>query len=306
MNVENLSFGNAAGTIKTLEDVKKACKTAMTDITVGSITYKKREGNIPDKGHGRVYYYHPTEQWSVNALGMPNMGMTEFLRVLPDMVKLAHRAEKNLRVSVAGFTPDEYAAMTAECYDTGADEVELNLGCPNVWGPDGEKKPIPSFDSTLTRTILLKTRSVLSAKKKVAVKVSPVMNDRWTVRELMQMFGDLGCVSSVVGVNTIPNQEREAHDNYPGLSFEDGKHQGGGAGSMIRQSSLEFHELARTHLQSKVGYIAVGGIATGKDVFNHLRLGATGFQCGTEYLEQGGKIFSDLIEQTLTEIEQAA
>lgn len=306
MSLENISFGNAAGTIKTLEDVKKACKTAMTDITVGSITYQKREGNKPDKGYGRVYYYHPTEGWSVNALGMPNMGMTEFLQVLPQMAKLAHRAEKNLRVSVAGFTPDEYATMTAECYDTGADEVELNLGCPNVWGPDGTQKPIPSFDPALTRSILLKTRSVLRNKKKVSVKVSPVIHNPWLVRELMEFFGDVGCVSSVVGVNTMPNQERQAHDGHPALSFEDGNHKGGGAGSMIRKTSLQFQELACAYLPKSVDYITVGGISTGKDVFSRLRLGAKGFQCGTEYLERGGKIFSDLIEQTLTEIENAA
>jgi dihydroorotate dehydrogenase len=67
--LEKISLGNAAGTIKTLEQVMEACRSAMTNITVGSITLEQRHGN-----QGDTYYYHPQEQWSLNALGLPNPG----------------------------------------------------------------------------------------------------------------------------------------------------------------------------------------------------------------------------------------
>lgn len=293
MNLENIRVGNAAGTIKTLEQVEKACNSAMTEITVGSITLKQQDGNKPDKGFGRVYYYHPTKQWSLNALGMPNMGLEEFLKVLPEMAKRTHAASKKLRVSVAGYSPEEYATLTSECYEGGADEVELNLGCPNVWGPDGSQKPIPSFDPLLTRSIL--THVVRKAGgRKVGVKISPV--DRMDILEpLIAQINHSGTVSHVVACNTIPNEEDMGEDGHPALSFNIENHKGGRAGKMLFQHSLMVCDQVRRMLHEKIELVGVGGIFTGAAAKRYLDGDCSGFQCATAYVEQGERLFSNLL-----------
>ena len=304
MNIENLSVGNAAGTIKTMLDVERACgKNAMTAITVGSITMEPRKGNVADSGGGRVYYYDPNGCWSLNSLGMPNMGLAGYLQQLPEMVKRAHAAGKELRVSVAGESPDEYRIMTGECYECGVDQVELNLGCPNVWGTDGKQKPIPSYQPEVARRILLMVRSKLQKGQTVDVKISPV-EDMNILRELAKMFGDVSCVKNVVGTNTLPNQDRMGSDFNPALSFNAGNHLGGLAGSTLFTDSMRVHKKMREHLPQKVGYISVGGIMNGGALYKHLELGAVGFQLGTLYYEEGPKAFTPILEQYAIHLEQ--
>ncbi|HEV8666490.1 MAG TPA: dihydroorotate dehydrogenase [Candidatus Paceibacterota bacterium] len=306
MNIESLSVGNAAGTIKTMLEVERACgRNAMTAITVGSITLSARKGNTPDLGGGRVYYYDPNGHWSLNSLGMPNMGLAEYLKQLPEMVRRAHAAGKELRVSVAGETPGEYALMTKECYACGVDRVELNLGCPNIWGTDGHQKPIPSYKPELTQKILLKVRAQLPQGKKVDVKISPV-EDTFLLRKLAEIFADVGCVKNVVGVNTIPNQDRHGHDGNYALSFNGGNHLGGLAGSAICEESVRVHRQLRSYLPVEVGYIPVGGISLGITVHRHLKIGAIGFQSGTGYYEEGPSVFTPILQQLAELVEQPA
>jgi dihydroorotate dehydrogenase len=306
MNIENLSVGNAAGTIKTMPDVERACtRNAMTAITVGSIPLKPRSGNTPDLGGGRVYYYDQDGGWSLNSLGIPSVGFEEALRLFPEMAKRIHAAGKEFRVSIAGETPEEYADMTEECYKQGVDRVELNFGCPNVWGTDGKQKPIPSYQPEVARRILLTVRSKLEAGQKVDIKISPV-EDAYKLRILAEFFGTIGCVGNIVGTNTIPNQDKKASDGKPALSFNEGNHLGGLAGSALYADSLRVHKKMHEHLPKSIGYIAVGGLSHGAGVYKHLELGAIGFQSGTGYYEQGPAVFTPILSQLAELVEQPA
>lgn len=306
MNINSLSVGNAAGTIKTTLDVEKACaRNAMTAVTVGSVTLKPKGGNVADLGGGRIYYYDQDGGWSLNSLGLPNIGFEEYMKLFPEMAKRIHAASKEFRVSIAGESADEYADMAAECYKLGVDRVELNLGCPNVWGTDGSQKPIPSYHPEVARRILLIVRSRLPKGKKVDVKISPVEHAH-KLRVLAEMFGDVHCVCNVVGTNTIPNQNRKDSDGNPALSFNDGNHLGGLAGSPLYADSLRVHRKMREHLPKSIDYIAVGGLSHGANVYKHLELGAVGFQSGTGYYEQGPAVFTPILSQLAELVEQPA
>ncbi|MDO8691281.1 MAG: dihydroorotate dehydrogenase, partial [Dehalococcoidia bacterium] len=131
---------NAAGTCKSLDEVKQLSRASTSAIMVGSITLQERAGNS-----GNVYVAGP--RFSLNSLGMPNPGASYYEKHLPTMAALAHDAGKPLLVSVAGFTPPEYGELAAVAFDGGADAVELNLGCPNVWQAE-QLKPIDFDPST--------------------------------------------------------------------------------------------------------------------------------------------------------------
>lgn len=289
MNLETLRFGNAAGTIKRLGEVERACMSAMTDITIGSITIKEQGGNTGD-----TYYFHPREKWSLNSLGLPNVGLEMYLRLLPDLRQRIHAAEKNMRVSVAGFSPKEYAILSEQCLESGADEIELNLGCPNVWGEEGQK-PIPSYNPELTAQILEEVKRAV-APNQVAAKISPV--DHWeTLLALLDTIKKSEVVSKLVANNTIPNVDRPREDGKPALNFNNGNHLGGLAGSAILESTLRVVGTCVNRLGSSIKVDMAGGIFSGKEVERGYRLGATGFQCATAYLQEGPKIFSDILQE---------
>ncbi|TSC68565.1 MAG: dihydroorotate dehydrogenase (fumarate) [Parcubacteria group bacterium Gr01-1014_56] len=261
----------------------------MTDVTVGSITMEERLGNSGD-----VYYFHPVEMWSLNSLGLPNLGLPVYLQILPEMRTRVHAAGKNLRVSVAGFSPKEYAILAQQCLESGADEIELNLGCPNAWGRDGQK-PIASYYPELTAAILEEVEKAVRPTK-VSVKISPV--DKLDILEkLANVILDYPFISHIVATNTIPNQERLREDGRPAVSFDSGKHLGGLAGDPIRNETHRVIDTLRDLLPEQ-NFTAVGGIFTGVHALGYLEKDNTvGFQSATGYIEYGPKLFSDIFQE---------
>ena len=131
---------NAAGMVKTLADVGRIATTPVTHIVVGSVTLEPREGNLgrTEGALGAMAY--------INALGLPNPGLAYYLEHLPQMRTIAQRAGKILRISIAGFSPQEYGELARALVPFG--ELEINLGCPNVYA-EGRRKEIMSFDVDL-------------------------------------------------------------------------------------------------------------------------------------------------------------
>lgn len=296
--LEKLVIGNGAGSVKTMGDVIKACKSAATRITVGSITSEFRAGNI-----GETYYYHPVDLWSMNSLGLPNIGMESYAHALPYMAQKAHEHGKQLWVSVAGFTPEQYASMTARCFLAGVDGVELNLSCPNVWGKSG-RKAIPAFDREMLSRIYGEVGTALLTGppgRRIAAKASPTDDPK-----LLEMFCHItaadGLVSEVVGFNTEGGQRRLRHDGKEALSFRSDdndpeyKHEGGLAGAALTIPTPQRLKLLRQMLPTAIDIYGLGGIFNGAHAFACLEAGASGVMCTTPYIEYGAGIFSTLLE----------
>jgi dihydroorotate dehydrogenase (fumarate) len=295
-SLEKISIGNAAGMIKTLEQVEVACKSAATDITVGSITIDELPGNQSDPGYSQPpYYFHPVLGWSVSSLGLNNMGLAKFRKILPEMVRIAHVAGKKLRVSIACFRLEDYAALAAECFALGADEVEYNLGCPNVWGTSGEQKVIPSYNPSLVGNILSWTHLTLKGRK-VDIKVSPV-TDTAILPRLTRVIGRSLSVGKVIACNTIPNREPKDHAGRYAISFNGGNHKGGLAGGTeMRHTSLEVCKWMRGNLPDSIDVYGVGGIWNGDHALQYLSLDMSGIQLGTSYYERGPRVVSEVLE----------
>jgi len=285
------SFGNAAGMARTMEHVDALLRTPATDITIGSARRQKHDGNS-----GTTYFFNKETKESGNALGVPDaIAEKGYAILLPQMAEKTRAASKVLRFSAHAATADEFAYLTSFAFSYGADEVELNLSCPNERRKD-EKKIIPSYDPALTRRILGRV-ALYASGKKVAVKVSPVGDD--LIPELAKEFVRSGIVSHVVGVNTIPNQTFTNPDGTQGLDYigEDGSryHTGGRAGAPIKDERRRVQAAFKKVLPTNIGFIAVGGIWTAEDVLESYREGAYCAQCATALLETPpyGRIFHE-------------
>lgn len=276
---------NAAGTCKTLADMEKLARSAVSAVVLGSITKERRDGNAGD-----VYWCGDTH--SVNSLGMPNPGAAGTERNLPQMARMAHDRGKPLIVSVAGFSPEEYGDLAALAHAGGADAVELNLGCPNVWD-GGAQKRIASFDTGLMRAVLRRARAAVVDGFPIFVKLSPY-SDPQALEEAVRLVQACG-IQGLTGPNTFPNAFAVDERGKPRISPAEGF--AGYAGRAYKPIALGQVRQYRRHLAPELRIIGVGGIWTGRDVRDFLAAGADAVQVGTAYLERDAQVFGDILAE---------
>lgn len=280
---------NAAGTCKTLEDVKRLTRSAVSAIVVGSITIAQRDGN----GAGGVTDYWYESGTSVNSLGLPNPGADYYWANLKEMVRIAHEAGKPLFVSVAGFFPEEYAYLVDLAIECGADGVELNLSCPNIHDGGSQKRPM-CFDEALVARILLCVQLRVGTEAKISVKLSP-FTDPVALEAIAITLGRSNLVKAVTTTNTFPNALVLSESGEPRIGVGEGL--AGMAGASLKPIGLGQVKQLRALLSDRIQIIGVAGINSGTDVLQYLSVGADATQVGTAYLERGEEIFSQLLSE---------
>lgn len=294
MDWSTFSIGNAAGFVKEpnarFEDLLRSPIT--TETVIGSFCIHGRPGNSGD-----VYWFDQETKTSYNSMGLPCRSATEALDLLPFIRRQVNETNKELWVSVAGFSPEENV-MLAERFSRYADGIEWNASCPNTWGAEG-KKPIASLEPALFRAVLEKLRCVGKATR-LRVKISPA--GVTLVHDLAKVVNEAGFVEAVVATNTYPNQVPRKSGGEYALSYtvpdiEGVHHAGGMGGRALKVHSLEtVHEL-RKALVPSIRVIGCGGIFEGQDVLDYYSAGASGVQVGTAFGEYGAKIFSDVMQE---------
>jgi dihydroorotate dehydrogenase (fumarate) len=295
MDWSSFTLGNAAGFIKGPgPEFDDMLRSAAGEICVGSITVEERAGNP-----GTVYHYDPDDGSSINSLGLPNMGMKKFLKILPDLRQRAKDAGKRLRISLAGFEPAEYGKL-ASAFAGINTTLEINLGCPNVWGTTGQK-PIAAFDPALSMNILSRvTASASGSGARIAVKLSPYSNPE----SLAAMIGTIrghcaNRVHEVVSSNTFPNGKAFVGQK-PAIAVP----YGGIGGSAMRLIALgQVAQLASALRSTDMRVIGVGGVSRGRDLVAMHAAGASGVQVGTAFGEQKAKIFSEILAEAAELVE---
>lgn len=280
---------NAAGTCKTLEDVTQLLRSAVSAITLGSITLEKRDGN----GVGGVTDYWHEDGTSVNSIGLKNPGADYYWEHLAEMVRMAHEAGKALFVSIAGFSVEEYAYLARLASRSGADGIELNLSCPNVREGDKQKK-IPCFDGDMVTEILEAVEMAVGTEIGVSVKLSP-FTDPVALENIATVLSRSDIVSAVTTTNTFPNALVLSESGEPRIGVGVGL--AGMAGTSLKPIGLGQVKQLRALLPERIEIIGVAGINSGADVLEYLFAGATAVQVGTKFIEEGGEVFSRLLRE---------
>lgn len=291
-----ISIGVAAGHVKRPSDVERLLQVpsdVLRSITLGSYTLDPRDGNPGDafwtNGDSR-----PT---SINSLGLPNPGIDKASDYLWDIADAMRKNGMICRVSIAGFSPKEFRTMARKLLGLGIFEIELNLGCPNVWD-GGSQKRIASFVPELIRETLEQVYDVTDhvSAPSVAVKLS-VYSDPFLQEQIATVLTDMGrMVQTVVLCNTFPNGVGYADDGKTVISAADGY--GGLAGLPLKHVALGHVRNFRRLLPSTIDIIGVGGISTGRDVLDMERAGASSVQIGTAYFANADpSVFVDIMTQ---------
>ncbi len=264
----------------------------MTRITVGSITKEPRSGNIGD-----VYYFHPTEHWSLNSLGLRNRGIDWYGEQVREMLKLARGAGKELWASISPFSAEECGEMADRLLCAGVDGVEINGSCPNVWD-GGKHKTIPALHPETAAEMFHVTGRYIGNLNQASFKLSPT-RDLELLNELAKVLRSYQ-VEQLVCCNTIPDQERLREDGKPALSFRSSeedtevKHKGGLAGSAIVEESLYVASEMMRLLPNALVH-GSGGIFDGEAAGRYFDIGCAGIFSTTGYLEYREALFVDIL-----------
>ena len=223
-------------------------------------------------------------QGSVNSMGLPNMG-------LPEYVGFAQRnsSNKHVFVSTTGTCWKEFTKALSLLREGNISYPEINLSCPNIVG-----KPQVGYDMEALERYVREVDSILHAPfgVKLPPYFDPIMHNQVThILLRSDNFHYVTCVNSL-GHCLYVDVESEASVIKPNGGF------GGFGGPAILPVALanvnKFYKLLSPHGKQVVG---CGGVQSGADVFAHILAGASAVQVGTVLWSEGVGVFQRLNDE---------
>jgi dihydroorotate dehydrogenase (fumarate) len=295
---------NAAGSCRTMKEVESLARSCISMVMAGSFTIEEREGNQGETFWvGGINDEDTKDTFSLNSRDLPNLGIEYCKKIIPGMAEIVHKAGKLLVISIAGFSPQEYATLAKLAFELGADIVELNLSCPNVW-KHGAQERIICFDPSLVREILKSVQEAIGLEAKVFVKLSPIL-DSYLLKEVTNVISQFDIVKSVVSINTVPNALLFNKEGRPRITVGQGL--AGLGGLAVKAIALGQVRQLRNLLPRRIAVLGVGGIERGKDIKDMQRAGASACQVCTILLkgEREPKDWPDIFTRLMSQYYEA-
>jgi dihydroorotate dehydrogenase (NAD+) catalytic subunit len=238
-----------------------------------TITLEPRQGNPPPR-------LWETPAGMLNSIGLPNKGLAGFLDSdLPELAELP----VPLVVSVMGFSRDEVAELvTAVSARPEVSLIELNVSCPNV-----ETGLVMGADPDETAALLERVAPLSTLP--LIVKLSPNASEPERVAAAAEAAG----AQAISLINTLKGM---ALDPKTGEAWLGGR-TGGLSGPAIRAVALQ--QVAAVSETVEIPVIGMGGIASGAQAADFLRVGARCVAVGTESFRDpaaGSRVAAELRE----------
>lgn len=275
---------NAGGVVKTVEDVRLMAATGVGAVLAGSFTLEPRVGNSPN---GEKVYDHDSETGiTTNSLGMPNKGLVEVAKDLPDMIQIAHDQGKPFILNFAPVSSDpmlEIVRMSEILQRAGIDNLdgfELNASCPNVVTSDGGRHELLSRHPEQLGEVVAELRDISTKEVPfgtLIVRVSPFegQQDALPLAESLQEAG----AHAVAAFNTFPGSK-------PVLEVP-GSVGGQSGGGMAPQAEMQTSWLVAAMDSIDAGFDIIGsnGIVDAARMKRRLNLGASTVSATTLFYE---------------------
>ncbi len=271
---------NASGPLcESLKELEIIGKSKSAAITTKSCTLEERGGNPRPR-------YKDIQFGSINSMGLPNLGYKKYLDFVPRLKEF----DKPVVISVSGLSLEDNLAMIESFNNSDADLIELNLSCPNIVG-----KPQIGYDFEQMDEVLSKVMAI--CKKPLGVKLPPYFD--FVHFEQVANILNKHKVKFVSCINSVGNTLFIDPDNEEVVIKPKGGF-GGLGGKYVKPIALanvrKFYEL----LDKDINIIGVGGISSGKDVFEFILAGASAVQLATIFMQEKESCF-DRIEKEFNE-----
>lgn len=297
-------WGNAGGLVKSPEELELMAQTAAGWVEAGSYTLNPRIGNAPN---GETVYHHDSETGETfNSLGMPNKGMGELEKQIPNMVDRAHTLGKSIVFNVAPVSDDpveESKELVERAYSAGAEAVLLNAGCPNVVTENGERHELLSRNPAVLLDVLSALKPITKEFKPIFIRTSPVENFV-QANDMIRAIIKSSVVSAVFTPNTWPGHRPIDEDGVPVLQVPGniGGLSGPSTAAAARDQAA-WAGYALTEHNSNIDLVSSAGIMNGKELKRRLGIGAVA-GCGTTLYYESAKnnlTWGDVTDKLLRE-----
>lgn len=198
----------------------------------------------------------------VNAIGLENVGLEVFLR---DKLPVALSYHTHIIASIAGDTPEEYAACASLLDTAPVSAIELNISCPNV------KRGGMAFgvDPAASAEVVAAARAATT--KPIIAKLTPNVTDVASVAQACEQAS----ADAVSLTNTFSAMVVDIETRRPLLAANTG----GLSGPAIRPAAvLRVYQVAQA---VQIPVIGMGGIWNSSDALEFIIAGATAVAVGT-------------------------
>jgi len=225
-------------------------------VVTKSLSLKPRKGNPPQR-------IVETPSGMLNAIGLANVGVDEFLRSKIGFFKDYDTA---LICNIAASTPEEYL----ECVrildsEERINGFEINVSCPNVKDGGLEFGNNPAMVSKITNL----TRG--ATKKFLTIKLSPNVA---RISDFARIAKEEGA-DAVSAINTLVGTSFDIYSRKPKIR----NITGGLSGPAIKPVALA--KVLEIRRNVDIPIIGLGGISVWQDVVEFMIAGATAIQLGT-------------------------
>lgn len=278
----NNPIGLAAGYDKNCKNIKALEKLGFGYLVCGTIIHNARTGN-PKPRIVRL----KKDNGLINSLGFPSEGINQIIQNLDK--------DKNNNVpiilSISGLNIDEII----NCYkkvENYADAFEINISSPNTKG-------LKLFqDQKILKELFVRLNKI--RRKPLIIKIPPYTNykspiydstkyhDKDQIMRIVQT-----CLEESIEGLTISNTTPIFNNNLKTKS-------GGLSGKPVFENMLDIINDIKLEVGSKIDINACGGISTGKDILEAIKVGAKSAQIYTSLVYEGPGIVKAINEEILS------
>jgi dihydroorotate dehydrogenase (NAD+) catalytic subunit len=236
----------------------------------------KSIGMESKEGHSNPTFVE-TELGIINAMGLPNPGIEEYMK------ELSKARESNLPVigSIFGKDEEEFQILAGKMEKGGASAIELNLSCPHAKGYGAELGHDPNKVMLITKAV--KGAVTIPVFAKLSPNVGRISDIALAVEKAE---GD-----GVVAINTLSAMAINSELAQPVLANVTG----GLSGPAIKPVGLRcVYEIKSA---TELPIIGVGGILNGTDAVEYIMAGASAVQMGSGVYFRGKGIFKNVCNE---------
>jgi len=210
----------------------------------------------------------------LNALGIPNPGMTE----MREEIRAVSKANIPVVASVFGFDREEFADAAAMGEEGGAVAVELNVSCPHVREVGVEIGQRPDMVAEVTSAV----------KKRVRVPVIVKLTPNVTSIAEIAIAAERSGADVITAVNTVLGMAIDVNAAAPILGGQVGGLSGPALHSVAVRAVYQINEAVG------IPVIGVGGITDWKGAVEMMMAGASAVQIGTAVMYRGVDVFREI------------
>ncbi len=224
-----------------------------------------------------------TENWTLNAVGVPDAGPEKAKAEIGDFMK-TH--EVPLIANIIGLSADEFASIAAVIATLKPDFVEVNISTPTFLKLRGK---LFAEDGNEAGAILKAVKKEIGSIPMFA-KLTPNVTN---IGEIAKACIDAGA-DGITAINTAgPGMAIDLRSRMPILAA----HKGGLSGPALKPIAVRCVAEIYEATGGKVPIIGTGGVYTGEDALEMMLAGASLVGIGTAIWQRGIDVFSKVCDE---------